>query len=162
MEIDFSSLPRKQLERIAAVATVKVDDLYQNLVALQTTLAQNAEVDQEVIEGWRSWMNTLDEDREAWAGRATRLAYKVTEQRKQIGSDVACIKGLEVELEKIIDICQENADDEKKTLHLRRALKAINEIADAAIADAHNEVLGWDEMPAEEQQQEAQAGGNDV
>jgi DNA repair exonuclease SbcCD ATPase subunit len=161
MEIDFSSLPRKQLERIASVATVKVDDLYQKLVSLQTTLAQNAEVDQEVIEGWRSWMNTLDEDREAWAERATRLAYQVTEQRKKLGVDIACIKGLEAELEKIIDICQENSDEEKKTLHLRRALKAINEIADAAIADAHNEVLGWDSVPPEEVQAE-QMGDNGV
>ena len=159
MEIDFSTLPRKQLERIAAVATVKVDHLYQQLVTLQTTLAQNAEVDQDVIEGWRSWMNTLDEDREAWAERATRLAYQVTEQRKKLGVHVACIEGLVDELEKVIDICQENADDEKKTLHLRRALKAINEIADAAIADAHNEVLGWDSVPAQ-QHEEAQATGD--
>jgi hypothetical protein len=161
MEIDFSAVPRKQLERIAAVATVRVDALHVQLVQLQTAVAQNAEVDPEVIEGWRNWMSTVEEDRAAWAERATRLAYQVTEQRKRIGVDVACIEGLVAELEKIIDLCKENDDEERKTLHLRRGLKAISEIADAAIADAHNEVLGWDQVPAEEPAQQ-QTGDNGV
>lgn len=133
-ESAVTTMPRKQLEEFALIAARTMETLEQENLQLKQDLDDSQKIDIEVINGWRTWTQMVDEEREKWAAIATRLSEEnqgLSEEYKQ-AVDV---------IEKILDIlgtfqeqAAEDSEDGSNAKSMRRTLKKIAKKSKETIA----------------------------
>lgn len=86
---DVENMSRIELEDFArehhdasAAARSGLSNLQQQFEQLQSLLGITANVEPEVIKGWRSWIARLDNERQKWMDKATSLSEQLQKQRK--------------------------------------------------------------------------------
>lgn len=139
--IDLSTVDRDELEAFATEALVRMNSLEGTIQQLEEQL----QVDPGVIDGWRDWCATVEEERKKWADVATDLERKLQAERKENSRLFQAVKDLTVGMERIHDAARRVKDPRARTLDLKRAIESIHEQAGAAMADAYEEVLGYPE-----------------
>ncbi len=158
-DIDLSTVPREELEAFASTTMRRLSDLEESFTKLQEQLR----VDPNVIDGWRSWIDTIDKEREKWMETSTRLSTELHHERQENSRFFQHVKDLTVTLERIHDVARRNVGDQARMLDLRRAIVQIAQQAGAAMAEAYESVLGWPdqlqheiELPPETEDDEPQ------
>jgi hypothetical protein len=86
---DVENMSRIELEDFArehhdasAAARSGLKNLQQQFEQLQSLLGITANVEPDVIKGWRSWIARLDNERQKWMDKATALSEHLQKQRK--------------------------------------------------------------------------------
>lgn len=139
--VDLSTVSREQLEEFVTDSMSKLDRLEDAV----KTLASQVKIDPEVIEGWRNWIDIVDEERKKWADTATRLDGEKRAEKHENARLFQAVKDLTVVFERIHNIAKRNKGDKPRMLDLKRAIDSICEQAAGAMADAYEEVLGYPE-----------------
>ena len=139
--IDLSTVGREELEQFAYEAINRMGGLEQSITALESQL----QVDPDVIEGWRSWCETVEEERKKWSDMATNLEAKLRAEKRENARLFQAVKDLTVVLERIHNSAGRARGDKARMLDLKRAADSVYEQSGAAMADAYEEVLGYPE-----------------
>jgi hypothetical protein len=139
--LDLSTVPREDLEQFAAESVEKLQRLESSVQQLESQL----NVDPDVIDGWRSWVETIDEERKKWSDLATRLDRDNKSRKTENARLFQAVKDLTIVLERIHSIAGRSRGDKVRMLDLKRAVDSIHEQAGAAMADAYEDVLGYPE-----------------
>jgi hypothetical protein len=140
-ELNLSTIDREELEAFTAEALVRMNNLESTVQRLEEQL----QVDPDVIDGWRDWCATVEDERKKWADTATELERKLKAECKENSRLFQAVKDLTIGMERIHDAARRVKNPKARTLDLKRAIDSIHEQAGAAMADAYEEVLGYPE-----------------
>lgn len=127
-EESVATMPRTNLEKFVIQSAQTMEDLEQENEQLKMDIDDVQKIDVEVIQGWREWTQTLDEEREKWATLATNLS---TERQQLSQEHKEALQTIEDLLRTIGDIeitASEYSKEGTKKLQLRSGYKKIVKI----------------------------------
>lgn len=124
-ESAVSTMPRSQLEKFSLQAANTMEELERENEQLKMDIADVQKIDIEVINGWREWHQTVDEEREKWAEMATRLSTEKQQVEQDYKKAVEVIESLLEVLNAIEATALEHSGHGTKTLDLRAGHKKI-------------------------------------
>jgi glucuronate isomerase len=133
-EIAVSTMPRKKLEEFALQAARTMEVLEKENLQLTQDIDDSKKIDIEVINGWRSWSQVIDEEREKWASIATRLSEENQGINKEYQQAVQVIEALLELLGTIASQAGEDSEEGSNAKSMRRCLRKITKMANSAIA----------------------------
>jgi len=126
-------MPRSKLENFVFEAANAMEDLEQENAQLRMDIDDVKKIDVEVIDGWRQWNQTLDEEREKWANLATDLSTekyflneKIKRAREIIKSLLRTIGDMEIN-------AMEYSQEGTKVLQLRTGYKKLLKMTKDAV-----------------------------
>lgn len=130
----ISTMPRTQLEKFALQAANAMEELERENAQLKQDIDDVQKIDIKVIDGWRQWSQTVDEEREKWADTATRLSTEKQEIKEEYENAVETIENILEYLGDIESVAIEHSKEGSKVLLLRtgykKLLKMIKEVVD--------------------------------
>ena len=146
-EDPFEAMDREDLEEFARQANERLEALGEEFKQLQTAAEANAHVDMSVIDRWRSWMDTLEDERNGWADTATAMSVQNKKLSKNLDTAIETLRSTVMTLETVVGIGEKSISEGKRVLSLKRSFTRIVELSTNEITRAYNNVLGW---PADE------------
>jgi D-ribose pyranose/furanose isomerase RbsD len=133
-ETAIATMPRKKLEEFALQAARAMEVLEQENMQLTQDVDDAKKIDMDVINGWRDWTQVIDEEREKWAAMATRLSEENQGANAELQQAVQVIETLLELLGNIASMAEEDSEDGSNAKSMRRGLKKIAKMSNAAIA----------------------------
>jgi len=132
-------MSRNELEEFTDRVVQLVMNLEEENKSLRYEASASKTIDIEVINGWRNWNETLDNERKKWSDMATQTSADNIELRRENDHiREVCSRILE-SLDGIHKLACDKADPKKKSIVLVRALE---QIADAAYNDKEK-IMGF-------------------
>lgn len=120
-----SSMPRSRLEEFVFQAAKTMEDLEHENAQLSMDIDDVKKIDVEVIQGWREWSQSLDEEREKWAALATDLSAEKHLLHEEHNKALVTIEDLLRTIGDLEITAIEHSKEGTKTLQLRAGYKKI-------------------------------------
>lgn len=139
----FEEMSREELEAFARDATHQLAKLQEAFERLTASAKANAHVNPAVIDRWRSWMDTLEDERREWADMATTFST----DNKQLLADVEglqyALSEAAAALEFVIGAAEKSLGESKRVVSFKRALTRIAEKSTEVLTGLYEHYLGW-------------------
>lgn len=151
-----TTMPRTQLEKFSLQAANTMEELERENEQLKMDINDVQKIDIDVINGWRQWHQTVDEEREKWAEMATRLSTEKQILEQDYKKSVEVIESLLEVLSAIEATALEHSKQGTKTLDLRsghkKIVKRVKEAVDKyAVIEEESEAYPSAEDSADEE-----------
>ena len=128
-EVGIKGMSRDELEAFALSAAQAMERLERDNTQLRFDLSTTSNVDPDVINQWREWLQTVEAEREKWSELATE---KSIENNQLIAENrhmrFVCEAILET-LDSIAKLAHDQADPKKQAITLVRTLEQIRDAA---------------------------------